>query len=394
LICQQGLRAGIMTRWYVRAVHLTSLLILAGFTYRLWRNLRFLRRARVLARPPDGSSLVSVLVPARNEAENIAVCVESLVRQDYPNFEIIVLDDQSTDETGAILDDLAARYTVVSVVHGAENPPAGWNGKSYACQQLAQQAAGEWLLFTDADTYHMPLSIAQGVAQAEGLRIDLLSAFPRQITESWAERVVVSFILDFLPLVALDLTTLWRGASANVAANGQYLLVHAAAYRAAGGHQAIYQALVDDFALAKHLHVSGFRIALVDGKGMVKCRMYHSAGEVWAGFSKNILLALEDTSVGRRSRLWGLLFAWGYASVFVLPFLLLFGRHKTLPLLVIGWLGMLRIVVNQHLERPITEAMTTPLAALGVMAFGLGALLRRWCGGNVQWKGRDYTLSR
>lgn len=382
-----------MSRLFVLVSHSTALSVLVVLTHRLRRNLHFLRRARELPPLPAAWPRVSVLVPARNEARTIVSCLESLAAQDYPDFEVIALDDQSSDETGTLLDALAARHTNFIVLPGSEAPPAGWNGKSYACYRLAAHAAGEWLLFTDADTIHMPTSIAQGIAQAEGLDVDLLSAFPRQITRSWSERVVVSFILDFLPLVGLDLTAVWRGDSGKTAANGQYLLVRAAAYRAVGGHQAISRALVDDLALAKRMRSNGYRIALVDGTSMLNCRMYRSTREVWDGFSKNILLALQISAAEKRPRWWGLAFIWGYASVFVLPFLFLFSSYRLPSALVIGWLGVLRGIVNRRFKRPLSEVLTTPLAAWSVMVFALNAWFRRVCGRPVAWKGRDYRLT-
>jgi chlorobactene glucosyltransferase len=381
-----------MMRLFTLASHITALAVLAILTRRLRRNLRFLRRARELppltASPPH----VSVLVPARNEARTIVSCVESLAAQDYPDFQVIALDDQSSDETGALLDELAARHTNLVVLHGSEDPPSGWNGKSYACFRLAARATGEWLLFTDADTIHMPTSIAQGIAWADSLGVDLLSAFPRQLTGSWSERVVVSFVLDFLPLVGLDLTAVWRGDS-GAAANGQYLLVRAAAYRVMGGHKAVSNALVDDFALAKHMRSNGYRIALVDGTSLLNCRMYRGAREVWDGFSKNILLALQTSSAEKRPWWWGLAFAWGYASVFVLPFLFFFSGCRIPSALVIGWLGILRAIVNRRFNRLLIETLTTPLAAWSVMAFGLNAWFRRVRGRRIAWKGRDYSLN-
>lgn len=383
-----------MIRNLIRAADGTALLVLAILSVRLWRNLRFLRRARDQARLSDSQPRVSVLVPARNEAQTILACIDSLANQNYPDFEIIALDDQSSDETGALLDERAGRYLNLTGIHSCENPPAGWNGKSYACHRLAARATGEWLLFTDADTRHMPDSIAQGIAQAELLNADLLSAFPRQITESWSERLVVSFIVDFLPLVGVDLTRMWRRNSGAVAANGQYLLVRASAYRAVGGHEAIASALVDDFALARRFRECGYRVALVDGTSMLSCRMYRRASEVWSGFSKNILLGLEATSGGGYSHGWGLVFAWGYACVLVLPFArLLLSGHKWLPLIEIGWLAVLRGMVKRQFARPAHEIVTTPLAAWSVMALGLSALMRRRRGAQIRWKGRDYPVS-
>jgi len=381
-----------MIRWFLRAADATALLVLSIFAFRLWRNLHFLNHARKSAELQSSPASVSVLVPARNEAQSIVTCIESLANQHYPDFEIIVLDDQSTDETGTLLGDLAARCPSVCVVHGSESPPAGWNGKSFACQRLSARATGDWLLFTDADTEHTPTSIAQGIAQAEALGVDLLSAFPRQITSSWSERIIVSFIVDFLPLVSVDLMNLWRGGSNAVAANGQYLLVKAAAYRAVGGHAAIAGELVDDFALATHLCANGYRMAFVDGTSMLSCRMYHRASDVWAGFSKNILLALVTSSDQPRPKWWAAVFAWGYACVFVLPFARLLLSSWLMPLMEIGWLTALRIIVARQFKRPTDEILTTPFAAWSVMAIGLHALVMRHRGRRVRWKGRDYSL--
>ena len=194
--------------------------------------------------------------------------------------------------------------------------------------------------------------------------------------------------------MGINLTGMWRGNSRAVAANGQYLLVRTSAYCAVGGHEVIATALVDDFALARRFRFCGHTVALVDGTSMLSCRMYRSALDVWAGFSKNILLGLETTSGDRRRRGWGVVFAWGYACVFVLPFvrLLILGQ-KRLPLIEIAWLAALRALVSRELARPGHEIVTTPLAAWSVMVLGINALIRRWRGAQIRWKGRDYPLS-
>jgi chlorobactene glucosyltransferase len=334
---------------------------------------------------------VSVLVPARNEAASITLCVDSLLHQDYANSEIIVLNDQSTDGTGEKLDTMARSSPQLKVIHAADDLPAGWNGKSYACQRLAEQATGDWLLFTDADTEHMPGCIARGIDRASMLNVDLLSVSPYQRAESWSERLVVSFIVDFLPLIGLDFKAIWRGEGNQVAANGQCLLVRASSYRATGGHRAIASARVDDFALAKHFKMSGYRIAFLDGTDMLRCRMYHNKGEVWNGFLKNILLGLETSSLEQRPKWFALPFAWCYACLFVLPYFhLLFTRQRKLALLEIGWLAALRGITGFFLKRPPSEVLTTPAGALSVMALGLAALYRRWRGQKIAWKGRLY----
>ncbi|MCC7209358.1 MAG: glycosyltransferase [Anaerolineae bacterium] len=382
---------------YARISHATALLVLPALTVRLWSNLRFLGWAQRQKSPETSRPRISVLVPARDEAESITACVESLAQQGDPRMEIaeiIVLDDHSTDDTGEKLDALARRYPHLTVIHAADadQTPPGWNGKSHACQRLAERAGGEWLLFTDADTEHLPRSIARGVERALALDVDLLSVSPYQRTESWSERLVVPFIVDFLPLIGLNFRAIWRGTADHVAANGQYLLVRAAAYRALGGHAAIATALVDDFALARRFKANGRRIALLNGADMLRCRMYHNAGEVWRGFSKNVLFGLETSSLRRRPAWLALLFAWAYASVFVVPYVhLLSARWRRIAVLELAWMATLRGMAGAFLKRPPLEALTTPAGAWSVMALGVGALYRRWRGQKVTWKGRDYS---
>lgn len=386
-------------RYFTHLSHITGLALLALSTVRLVSNLRFLQAMNRLKSPPTiHPPRVSVLIPARNEAGTIVSCVTSLLRQRYPNLEVLVLDDASTDDTGALLDTLQAEHPELSVIHTADNPPPDWNGKSYACYQLAQQATGEWLLFTDADTTHTPDSIERGIAQATSLNVRLLSALPHQRTKTWSERILVSFIMDFIPLLMADFKAIARGRSSRVMANGQYLLTHAATYRELGGHAAIAQALIDDFALAQRFHATGHGVALVDGTSMVECRMYRSVSEVWDGFSKNLLNALPSSATTWvRAGLTGLLlaplFAWGYACLFVLPFFcLVIGRQRALPAVEVCWLFLLRGLVANQMRRPATEILTTPVAAWGVMAICTRAVYNRCRGLPIAWKGRRYFL--
>lgn len=374
------------------AFHTTALMLLSVVTYRLWSNLRFLDRVRQCASNASISMpRVSVLIPARNEAPTITTCLESLVWQEYPTMELIALDDCSSDGTGNQLDRIAARCPQLKVIHTNDEPPTGWNGKSYACHRLAKQATGDWLLFTDADTEHSPHSISRGLAYAEALGVDLLSVFPYQQTQTWSERLVVSFIVDFLPLIGLDFRSIWQGDGQHIAANGQYMLVRASSYRAVGGHERIASAVVDDFALARLLKDNGYKIALLNGTSLLHCRMYRNAGEVWHGFIKNILLGLETTSLKQQPRWWAVPFAWGYACLFVMPYVnLLWRGQRKLALLEISWLGALRAISGMYLKRPPSEALTTPFGALSVMIFGLAALYRRWRGQKIAWKGRLY----
>lgn len=386
----------VATLWLLNSLwlvpHLTAIGVLALLSLRLASNLRFLRRVRERAQRLDGAlPRVSVLVPARNEAATIVDCVTSLLDQGYPNLEILVLDDDSSDGAGALLDALQRHAKRLTVLRRTGAPPAGWNGKSYACDVLARHASGEWLLFTDADTHHEPDSVARGIAYATALSADFVSVFPYQIAGSWSERLLVSFLLDFLPLVTINFAALARGRAARVAANGQYLLMNAASYRAVGGHASVKGELIDDFALARRFQAGGYRIALIQGSGMLACRMYSSAREVWRGFSKNLLGAL-DAPLQWRAFLWAPLFAWLYACLFILPFThLALSQQWGLATVEILWLLLLRAMVVWRLKRPPDEILTTPLAAWSVMALGMTALVRRWRHAPVVWKGRAYT---
>jgi chlorobactene glucosyltransferase len=372
-----------------RASHLVGAIALSKFSWQLWTNLRFLQWAACHQQIPDSPPLVSILVPARDEIASITACIVSLAQQNYPRFEIIALDDQSTDGTSEQLDRLAQHWACLHVIHSEETPPPGWNGKSYACCRLAKQAHGEWLLFTDADTVHTPHSLQLGMAQAETLQADLLTAFPYQETHSWAERVIVSFIIDFLPLVGIHFKAIWRGTSARVAANGQYMLVRRESYDAVGGHLSVAQERVDDFSLARLLYRHGHTVALVNGTTMLHCRMYHNAQDVWQGFSKNLMLGLMTS--GATTKRQAPIFAFAYASVFVLPFVSLFrSGQRRVGLLFIGWLTGLRAVAAIFLRRPLTESLTTFPAAWGVMALGLNALVGQRHRRAILWKGRRY----
>jgi len=377
----------------VAIVHITTLILLPLLSIRVFRNLHFLWTNQRLRVFQQDYPRVSVLVPARNEADNITACLESLVQQDYPNYEIYVLDDQSTDNTLEKIQQLAIKHPSIHILQGDSAPPPDWNGKSYACHRLSEQADGEWLLFTDADTWHTPQSIRLGIRQAQHLDIDLLSAMPRQITKTWSEWILVSFIMDFLPILGIDFKQMWRGQGSYAIANGQYLLVRQSAYHKLGGHNAIHHAMVDDFALANHFMQGNSTIAFVSGTSMLACRMYHQPKEVWQGFSKNIVLSLQTSkqwSVGSVA-----LFVWCYISVLVLPYVIvIFHPEKWLALIAILWLMALRLTVGVVIRRPFIEATLTVFSALGVMLLGLYAISLKLRKQRILWKDRPYSTNQ
>jgi len=233
--------------------------------------------------------LISVLIPARNEAQTIGRCVESLLAQQYPRLEIIVLNDESTDATAAIVHQLAESDPLHRLSLIAGKPlPMGWLGKCYACNQLAQAAHGDYLLFTDADTVHGSESAAHALALAEKFHLGLVSVLPRQLTASWSEHLLIPLlpfnILALLPVAAVSR----RPEPAFSAGIGQFLFFRRGAYVAAGGHAAVRDQVLDDVTLARRVKVAGWKMDLVDGGKAVECRMYTSFAEIWQGFSKNL----------------------------------------------------------------------------------------------------------
>ena len=232
----------------------------------------------------SGPAEVSVIVPARNEEAILAECLASLVAQNGVTREIVVVDDGSSDRTRAI----AESFSGVRVIAAGE-APAGWSGKSNACQAGARIAGGRWLLFTDADTQHEPGSLARAITEAEAQNADLLSYSPRQVVHGLAQRAV-------MPLVFAELAGAYRPReindpnSAAAAANGQYLLITREAYDAVGGHAALATDLLEDVALARTVKRSGRRLFFRYGADAVSTRMYRSADDMFAGWTKNLVL--------------------------------------------------------------------------------------------------------
>ncbi len=204
--------------------------------------------------------LLSVLVPARNEELNIGQCVESLLNQDYPDYEVLVLDDHSTDRTGQILSALAQDQPRLRVLTG-QPLPQGWLGKNWACHQLAEASRGELILFLDADTTHSPKTLSQAASVLLSKELDMLTALPRQLVLSWGERMVVP-VLYFCLMAFLPLPLAYRlHLPVFSVAIGQFMLFRRAAYDQIGGYAAVRAHGTDDLALSAPGQISQFALA-------------------------------------------------------------------------------------------------------------------------------------
>lgn len=230
--------------------------------------------------------MVTVCIPARNEERNLEACVRGVLAQDHPELRVLIYDDGSTDGTADILARLCRENARIEACPTRPHPP-GWIGKQFACDQMGRHAGGEWLLFIDADVRLAPDCIRRALDSAHALRADLLSTFPRQITGSISERLLVPMIhfilFSYLPFVRMRRTN----DPAASAACGQFVLVKRESYLAAGGHASVRDSMHDGVKLPRVFRRNGLRTDLFDGTDLASCRMYEGLGATWRGFAKN-----------------------------------------------------------------------------------------------------------
>jgi chlorobactene glucosyltransferase len=388
---------------------LYNVLILAGLLFALGMVVAnvvcFAGLRPAVPPPPADAPLVSILVPARNEARNIEACVGSLLAQDYPNFELVVLDDHSDDGTGDIVRRLGLQESGNRrIIQGAALPP-GWTGKGWACHQLSLVARGAYLFFTDADTAHAPGTVSAAVAEARAYRTDLLSAWPRLLTVTWGEQMIIPMILVlgmsiyphwlliFLqrhPHVAARVPAfLLRGLGA---ANGQFMFFSRAGYDRIGGHAALHDHLVEDVALGRAVASrmgEGMRLLNCDALRFSTCRMYQSFGESWHGFTKNMRAAFEDSLAGF------LLIGLTQFCGFFLPFVFVFTTENARPLVIaqIIVIYLIRIILSARFRTSWWSCLLHPLGEILSLGIGLDSW-RLLASKGVQWKGRVYQTSR
>lgn len=348
----------------------------------------------------DGSGVdwpkVSVIVPARDEERNIRACVTSLLEQDYPNFQVIVVDDASSDATPHILDELrqthphGAQLRVVRV----ERLPEGWAGKPHALYTGAEVADGEWLLFTDADTRHEPSALRTAVRLARERNVDLLSFGTTQDLPDFWGRVMI-------PMAYMGISLQYPVKQVNdpdssvAIANGQYILIQTAMYRRVGGYASprLRATVLDDRDLAQEVKRARGRLELVDGRALVQTRMYHSLREQWDGWSKNAYAG------SRGGPLFFLLMIAGLPMVCIAPFVLLLagllGRKTSVVLagaVPVGAILAYRTRLDRQLHVPWRYALTHPLAAAIFTGILSRSFWRKWSGRGVDWRGRTYHV--
>ena len=338
--------------------------------------------------PPKKFPFVSILIPARNEERCIKRCLQSLLEQDYPSFEVLVLDDGSTDGTRAILDEIAHSQPQMVILQG-QVPPPGHLGKNWACTQLAEKAHGELLYFTDADTWHHPDALRALVTALLHEQADLLTGFPRQEMHSWGERLLVPFfswsLLTFIPL--------WVGyrlqLPALASAVGQVMLFRRTAYDEIGGHASLRMSLVDDLALARRTKSASLRWRVAHASDLVSCRMYHSGREAVEGFTKNLFAAFDNRLLPFLAAFAWLLIMFWEPLVILLLWVSGMVMHPPLFALATCLLLSLMLWLLHHLELRLNPlpALLYPFIILANALVAMRSLVYS-LGGWVKWKGR------
>jgi chlorobactene glucosyltransferase len=360
--------------------------------------LRFRPRLDRHPPPQDDGPLVSIIVPARNEAENISTCVATLMNTCYPNREIIVVDDGSLDGTTDIARILAGRSAgAIHLVEG-EPLPDGWIGKCWACWQGYRIARGELLCFTDADTRHDDDLLGHAVGALTATGADLVSVLPHQVMESFWERVVLPHIFTILSLRYRDLARVNRTRNPrDVIANGQFILIRRAAYERVGGHRALRQEVVEDLRLAQRVLEEGGRVYLAHAANLMETRMYRSLRGIVEGWSKNLARGARrtvDPWLGPAIP-WilglGILAFWTVPPALFLASLVLpgMGGIRSWALLVTFVSLLFWAYMNVRLRVPPLHAVFFPLGGLVAGALFLRSAVR---GEQIRWKGRTYRL--
>ena len=386
----------------------TTLLIAVGYclTYIFYELLRPVPKANfsLLSQDPP---FVSILVPARNEEGKIGRCLKSLLLQNYSNFEIVVIDDRSTDNTAQVIqsfvDSQLNEKQRIKFVHG-KDAPEGWIGKCNALAHAGRYADGDWLIFTDADTYHHPNSIGDALAYALNNKADLVSFVPTQELGSLPEKIIMPVLLSSF-LLGDPFHSVHDPRAKRAYAYGQYITCRRSAYLTVGGHQSVRDEIVEDHALARVFKEKGYKICVADGKTLYSVRMYTNLESLWQGWTKNLYSFIE-------SRIVNLLMTVALLNtVSLAPFLQLLliacmalsGKEESLiiaerllPLLAAEFAILVlwfRKTSQHYAGIGWRNFFLMPFGGLAVSVLFFHAAYLVLSGSQISWKGRRYVVN-
>lgn len=342
--------------------------------------------------PQISAQRISAIIPARNEQENIEAAVRSVA--DQPEVEeIIVVDDQSTDDTPEILKRIATEVPRLKIRRSGELP-SGWIGKNHALWTGAQEATGNWLLFADADTVLLEGAVNHALQDAERYGAALVSYSPEQLTHTFFERVLIPFIY-------CRLARKFRFAAVNdasrseAAANGQFILIRRDVYHELGGHRAVAAEVLEDVALARRVKHAGFILHFATGGGIARTRMYRSFRTLWQGWTKNLYALLGGTAMGAAREIVST-FPWLFLGSLIAGICV---RRRTGGVLLIGaaaafafghlWYGR-ELKANRYSGAFIIYYELAAFLYAGLIC----ASAWKYRHGKISWKGRQYRPAR
>ena len=367
------------------AILLINLLILALVVWNTWAW------PAPIAIGETCTETCSILIPARDEEDNLKDCLDSAMRQGDSVIEIIVCNDHSEDATSEIVGSYSKTDPRVRMIN-AGDLPKGWCGKTFACNLLAAEARGDWMLFLDADARLSVDAVSRMMAEAGQRDCTFLSSWPGLVLGSFWERILMP-MLNFVVFTLFPAPLSLRKNDPSLGlAHGASILVKRTEYEAIGGHKLVFDKIFEDTGLARAWRASGRRGICLDGQSLVRVRMYDSLGGIWQGFQKNVFPAFSNTL-----SFW--LFLGFHAACFLMPFVILawlfMGYWHFWPIAASALCVLLmRAVQARRFRYPFWSLLVHPLAEVMLIAIGLSSWWNCQVGGGVSWKGRVYARSR
>ena len=320
---------------------------------------------------------VSILIPARNEGKNIKNCIRSILDQSYKNYEVIVLNDNSEDNTAEIV--INMKEENVTLVNGTPLPE-GWFGKNWACHQLSQKAKGEILLFIDADVIIKEHAVEAAVNELLISESDMISVFPTQIISTLGEQLVVP-LMNWLLLNFLPLRFVYSSKKKSfAAANGQFILIKKNVYEIIGGHSFLRNKVVEDMEMARELKKRNYKIKTLLGNNLIFCRMYNDFTSSVKGFSKNFYKGFNIPY------LFFFLFVLFIEIIYLVPIILLFASFQFAVLVLLILIS--RIFISSTSNQNIFASLFLhPLQMIILLFVGINSVYIDFYKG-IEWKGR------
>jgi chlorobactene glucosyltransferase len=369
---------------------LQFILVAAVVVYLAFNQLHLIRVAPVegpLAEYPP----VTVCVPARNEERDIGACLDSLLQQDYPDYEVIAVDDNSTDGTAKVIHSRAVGEPRLIPLQG-QTLPEGWVGKSFALHQASQQAKGDYILFTDADIFFSPSALRTAVFHMTTQNLDMMTWLPATTFGTFWERTIQPVMFGFIAALT-RFKKINSADSSSAMGFGAFLFFRKSAYEKIDGHRGVRNEILEDVMLAKRAKSFGLKLCVAQARPLLSLRMYHGFQEIWTGWRKNVFFAMKK-SIFRTLRHILVLLAFA-----VTPFLVaganlwhgsgaLWTGISILSMIMVcaaGWM------LSRELGLGPSTVFFYPLGAVMVAAILFNAMMRQLIAGQVQWRGRSYA---